>query len=373
MHILALEAYDSGSHKQFLDGLLSHSQHHFTRMGLPGRKWKWRMRGSGLWFTEQLGKLSSETLDNIEVILTSDMTPVADLRALLPKTLRGCPLVCYFHENQLTYPLLKEEERDYQYGFTNITSALTADQTWFNSRYHLESFLTAAEQLLQRMPDYVPEGIPDKIRAKSHVIPLGLPGDVFRNKPSQKSHNPPVILWNHRWEYDKNPEAFFEALFDLDRAGSDFRVIVAGENFRNAPPIFNAAKTTLAHRIDHFGYATSRTAYLDMLRRADIVVSTSIHEFFGLSVLEAIAAGCIPLLPERLSYPELLPEVTHELFLYERDSRLREKLAQMIQVLSENNTRGRCLYDGRDMIRLQIQSLCWETLIKTYDDSFMAM
>ena len=25
-----------------------------------------------------------------------------------------------------------------------------------------------------------------------------------------------VILWNHRWEYDKNPELFFTTLFDLD-------------------------------------------------------------------------------------------------------------------------------------------------------------
>jgi glycosyltransferase involved in cell wall biosynthesis len=43
-----------------------------------------------------------------------------------------------------------------------------------------------------------------------------------------------------------------------------------------------------------------------VLQQADVIVSTARHEFFGLSVLEAMSAGVVPLLPNRLSYPELL-------------------------------------------------------------------
>jgi glycosyltransferase involved in cell wall biosynthesis len=138
-----------------------------------------------------------------------------------------------------------------------------------------------------------------------------------------------LILWNHRWEYDKNPEAFFSMLEQLAEMGVAFRVAIAGESFRNQPEEFLAARERFRERIIHFGYAT-KEQYQALLQRSDIVVSTAIHEFFGIAVVEAIYAGCAPLLPNRLAYPELIPDPLHETFLYrtldDAVSRLREWL-----------------------------------------------
>ena len=62
-----------------------------------------------------------------------------------------------------------------------------------------------------------------------------------------------------------------------------------------------------AHRLVQFGFAPSRSEYQAWLRSADLVLSTAEHEFQGLAVLEALAAGCLPVLPNRLVYPEFVP------------------------------------------------------------------
>ena len=366
LKILVFEAYDGGSHGQFLNGLIAHSTHEYIRLGLPPRKWKWRMRGSAIYFARNVSQLLAENHlqpNDIDLIFTSDMTSVADLRALLPEPLKSTPLVCYFHENQLTYPLEDESLRDYQYGFTNITSCLTADAAWFNSRYHCESFLQAVEDLLKKMPDFVPDKITETIRQNCQVMLLGLEPDLFASAPLSPQRHPPTVLWNHRWEYDKNPDDFFETLFDLQRSGVDFRLIVAGQSFRQSPPNFDAAKKILSNQLTHFGYAADRRSYIGLLRSSDIIVSTSIHEFFGLSVLEGIASGCRPLVPARLSYPELLPPEVHAQFLYNSKDELRDQLISFCRELPNLPT----------ILQEKVAQLSWTNLAKHYDKAFERM
>jgi glycosyltransferase involved in cell wall biosynthesis len=124
------------------------------------------------------------------------------------------------------------------------------------------------------------------------------------------------VLWNQRWEYDKNPEAFFRLMNRLDDAGCPFRLILAGEHFKEQPYEFERAFERYAERILHYGYAEDFEEYSRLLHRADLVVSTAVHEFFGIAVMEAIYCGCHPLLPDRLSYPELIPESLHRPLLH---------------------------------------------------------
>ena len=67
-------------------------------------------------------------------------------------------------------------------------------------------------------------------------------------------------------------------------------------------------KIHLENHIQTWGYLDDRASYLACLHQSDVVVSTALHEFQGLSILEAMACGCVPLAPNRLVYPELLPE-----------------------------------------------------------------
>ena len=99
-------------------------------------------------------------------------------------------------------------------------------------------------------------------------------------------------------------------------AGCSFRLILAGEHFEEQPYEFERAFERYAERILHYGYAEDFEEYSSLLHRADIIVSTAIHEFFGIAVMEAIYCGCHPLLPNRLSYPELIPDALHRPLLH---------------------------------------------------------
>ena len=359
LRILVLEPYMGGSHAALLEGLREHSRHEITTWGLPARKWKWRMRGAALTFADQLAAERPE----FDLLFCSDFLDLAALVGLRPEILSG-PKVVYFHENQLTYPVQDEAERDYQFAFTNITTCLSANYVLFNTEYHRQEFLGALPSFLQRMPDHRPQGVPERIAKKSEALYPGIDLTTFaaaEERWRSRREGPLMILWNHRWEYDKAPDAFFAPLIALADEGLDFRVCVLGETFRDAPKVFAMAKERLGDRIVQFGFAESREAYADWLGRADVIVSTAIHEFFGISVVEAMAAGCFPLLPNRLSYPELIPEQIHADHLYEDDADMMARLRKLIH--TPESARG-------EPLNLSAERFGWDTLASQYDDAF---
>ncbi len=302
MNILALEPYYGGSHKAFIDGLAKAGRHNWTLLALPAHRWKWRMRHSAITFAARAEKLIRDS-QRWDLLFCSDMLNLAEFAALAPREIAVLPKVIYFHENQLTYPVRVENERDYQFAMTNLTSALAANAVWFNSQFHMDSFLGALARFLKSMPDHQPIEAIEQIRGKSSVHPPGI--DDFPPRRTRKP-GPLRILWAARWEHDKNPEDFFGALGVLKTKNIPFRVSVIGQSFRDQPEVFARARSDFKDHIDHWGYQEKCEDYSRALCEADVIVSTANHEFFGIGVLEAVAAGACPLVPQRLSYPEIL-------------------------------------------------------------------
>ena len=325
-------------------GLKQASQHRMELFALPARFWKWRMHGGAVTLAGQF----REAQFPADVILATDMLDVTTFLALTRPFTSHTPIGLYMHENQLTYPLPSDGrtgpmrrqhgERDLHYVFINFASMLAADFVLFNSHYHLESWFGALPGFLRHFPEHRELQVAAALRAKSQVVPVGLRlADLQPPVTGENTavHRPPLILWNQRWEYDKNPDDFFHALFVLADEGLDFQVALCGEQFGKRPFIFERAIEQLGQRIIHVGYA-SRAQYRDLLWAADITVSTAFHEFFGISILEAIACETFPLLPNRLSYPELIPPSFHSDCLYESQAdllaRLRHALTQPITI-----------------------------------------
>ncbi len=307
-HILLLEPYHGGSHQAFLNGLRAAADCRFTLLTLPARKWKMRMQLAAPWLAERIITLVSEG-HRFDGILSSTFIDGAVLRSQLCRAGLHLPLAIYFHENQFSYPGQVQDPGRNQFTAINFNTALVADRLAFNSHYNLETFLDGVRWYLSRAADMDVRHLASVVADKAVVLHPGVDFTLIDRARAccGARDRDPVIVWNHRWEHDKDPETFFQALFELDRQGRGFGLIVLGQQFRHQPPIFAAARERLGRHILHFGYVEERQRYAELLCRGDIVVSTARHEFFGISVLEAVRAGCRPLVPDRLSYRELFP------------------------------------------------------------------
>jgi glycosyltransferase involved in cell wall biosynthesis len=323
LRVLFLEPFCGGSHRRFAEQVRARSRHEVELLSLPGSFWKWRMRGGHL----ALLKKVRERAGAIDALLATDMLSLAELVGCVP-ALAGVRKVVYFHESQLAYPVPQGEAPDVHFGFTNLSTALAADRLVFNSSFHRDAFLGGIARFLKPMPDHRPAGIAEELRERCAVVYPGIDCDELdRHRPAgPRTPRPVTVLWNHRWEFDKQPEVFFAALRRLADEGRDFRLHVVGENFQVKPQPFLEARAALGGRIATFGHQPRRSDYVRVLWDSDVVVSTAIQEFYGIAVLEAAYCGALPLLPRRLAYPELHPAAC----LYGDDAELLDRLRGLV-------------------------------------------
>lgn len=354
LRVLLIEPYYGGSHRAWADGFRAFSSHDISLLTLPASFWKWRMQGGAV----TLARLYNDTSGDPDAILASDMFDLAAFRALTRRRTASIPAALYFHENQLTYPQNARQRHGWRYGFTNYVSALAAERVYFNSAFHRAAFFAALPKMLKHFADYNELESVTALEQRAEVLPLGLDlrrYDAHRSAPD--SGAPPLIVWNHRWEADKNPAAFFAALDALAEQDVPFRVALLGENFAAQPAAFEAARQRLGARVIQYGYMPDFGAYARLLWAADYVVSTAYQDFFGAAVVEAMYCGCVPLLPDRLNYPALLPESQRAACLYPRDRLLPLLLRHL---------RGQVSAD-RAALRASAARFDWARLAPQYD------
>ncbi len=302
MKILLLSAYDAASHGYWHKSLLARfPDYDWTVLTLPPRYFAWRLRGNSLsWAFGQRDLLQRP----YDLVLATSMTDLSALRGFVPR-LAQTPTLVYFHENQFAYPESGQEYGSLEPRMLNLYTALAADRILFNSHYNRDTFLAGVRALLKKMPDQVPPGLPERLAERSDVLPVPLADELYL--PHQPRSGELQLVWNHRWEFDKGPELLLQALQQLEAADVPCCLHLVGQQFRRAPAVFTQIREQYADRLGHWGYVESAAAYRRLLQQSDLVLSTALHDFQGIAVLEAVAAGCIPLVPDRLAYTELFP------------------------------------------------------------------
>ena len=318
MRILLLSAYDAGSHRRWREGLVaSFPEYDWTVLTLPARYFSWRVRGNSLsWAFNERECLEA----GYDLIVATSMVDLSALKGMVP-SLAVIPTLVYFHENQFAYPKSARQHSSVEPQILNLYTALCADKIVFNSAFNRQSFLGGVDALIAKLPDQVPDGIVETLQQMSCVVPVPLEQACYEveslgtedlgaedpwaiSKTLSEEDRPLRLLWAARFEYDKGGDRLLLILRKLKEANVAFELAVLGERFRHSPPEFDQIEQEFAAQLVQFGFEPSTQRFRALLAGADIVLSTAIHEFQGLAVLEAVAAGCVPVLPARLAYEE---------------------------------------------------------------------
>ena len=328
LSILSLDPFHGGSHRQFTECLAGKSRHHWHVIDGKPVHWKWRMRSAPIDFVQRTQDLV-QRVGYPDVLFCTDMLDLPVYLGLLGDSrIQRIPKVLYFHENQWTYPVSPNKRVDNHFGYTNLLSAISADEVWFNSQFHLDDFIKGSGNFLKQMPDTRELHQLDALEAKARIIPPGFspPANLSENSTSSERQissdvvpqlnaesdvdlNAEITIgWVSRWEYDKCPEAFVNFLSMLTNLKINFRLILLGARPRHPVPQLNEILETYATRIIHDGFANDIEDYWRLLGEMDVVISTANHEFFGIAICEAIWAGAVPIVPDRLSYREHIPD-----------------------------------------------------------------
>ena len=354
MRVAIIDPFLDTSHAYWANGIIQHSRHDITLYYNKPKHWKWQMIGGTLELAE---KIRSD-IESFDLLLVTDMLDLACFLGYLSHK-RSPRVIIYFHENQITYPWSPKDpdpskNRDHHYGFMNLRSAYLADHIVFNSRYHKKSFYGALPKFKNQFPSINWPIDEDKLLKQTSILPIGLE----RRIPDIKNQDEtPVFVWNHRWEYDKGPDQFFQILFQLKERGIHFKIVVLGKPYPQQPAIFKRAKKELKDEILHWGYVERKEEYYLKLSLANIALVTGHQDFFGISVIEAIQMGCFPLLPNRLAYPEHLPNAENDFALYE-EHELIHKLIKIIE---------RKYYLSTEHYSDYITKYQWDNIIGSYD------
>ena len=365
LDVVVVEPWYGGSHRAWADGMVRHSDHAVRLVTHPDRFWRWRLRGGAVTLAAAL-RSDIEARRRPDVLVVSSLVHGAALLGLARRSVGDVPVVAYVHESQLRYPTTDGRAPDPDAAMANWQTLLAADAVWWNSAFHRDTVVEALPAFLGAAPDLTHRDLIAEVEAKSVVVPVGveLEGLLRAEREPRSSPGEPLVVWNQRWEHDKDPLGWLRIMARLADAGVAFRLALAGERPRERDAEAKRLLQRLAGRVEVDAFLDADD-YRALLLRSDVFLSCARHEFFGISVVEAIAAGCVPVLSDALSHPGLVPERWHDAVLYE-PGRAQEALTAVLADVDGARTRVAGL-------REEMERWSWPRVIDRYDAGLIAL
>ena len=164
-----------------------------------------------------------------------------------------------------------------------------------------------------------------------------------------------VIIFPTRFHWEKGADTFLEMAQIIGDEYPNVRFDITGggysERKSDKPWImakYRAVKKQLGEKRLRYIVNLDKTMYYQILNEASIVWSSALQENFGISILESMALGVIPVLPNRCSYPYLYPKD----YLYDNFDEGLDRLRGLLDRFSDENWKGRVIELRKEVIEI---------------------
>lgn len=300
LDILALEPFYGGVRRAMLNALMRCSRHRWTLLKLPPRRIERRLAAASNWFAEQLCQHFSGQID---LLFTSEAMNLSNLHRLVPD-LASRPSVCYFHDNHLPHV---DAEQEGAFDLVNLNTAAAATEIWFNSTFHLRTFLARATALVARHPELSNHDPMPAIIAKAQLVPPPMDlSAVAQVRGRQKIDRDPAAIFVET--RDANVRLLNAALQKLHSSGRQFRLITVG-------PVEQLSDRWPRHTVREMDDVGQIASMLE----STVMLSAKPEATFDYLWVRGALAGCRLLAPATGIYPDLLPPALHDNCLYAPD------------------------------------------------------
>jgi glycosyltransferase involved in cell wall biosynthesis len=187
--------------------------------------------------------------------------------------------------------------------------------TWILRRFLVSSdvvtVLSSAELIAYRAFD---------TRIRVHLVPNGIdPTGLVDQMRAYNTNRPLQLVYVGRLVRTKGLFEVIEALMELKRAGREFKLSIAGRGPDQGELIAASEGADLKDRVQFLGSvfaAEKRRLWLD----SDLFVFPTYMEGLPYSLLEAMAAGCVPITTPVGAIPDVMRDGEHGVFVPVKDA-----------------------------------------------------
>lgn len=212
--------------------------------------------------------------------------------------------------------------------------------------------------------------------SQSVICPLGVNREAYENLPSIHAFSKrfpvlkdrKIILFLGRLHYKKQPDLLIQAFAESFKVDSNSYLVLAGPG----EPAYLKKLKQLAEdlKIQNqiiFTGNLEREAVREAYVAAHLFVLPSLQENFGLSVVEAMAAGCPVLVSDKVNFSKEIREAQAGVICLPT---LEAVTSGMISILKDENRRQEIGEKGQ---RLILQRFTWDKVIKDLMGTYKAI